>query len=94
MPWGPREGVQAYLYSFFNLDARCGWVVNTTSLPLCTRERNPVHICIGGWVGPSMVWTGAENLALTGIRSPDLQPVASFYTDWAIAADHDINILM
>jgi hypothetical protein len=25
--------------------------------------------CTGGWVGP--VWTGAENLAPTGIRPPD-----------------------
>ena len=25
----------------------------------------------GGWVGPGPVWTGAENLASTGIRSPD-----------------------
>ena len=24
-----------------------------------------------GWVAPGPVWTGAENLALTGIRSPD-----------------------
>jgi hypothetical protein len=35
------------------------------------RERDPVHIIQGVvWVqGP--VWTGAENLAFTRIRSPD-----------------------
>jgi hypothetical protein len=34
-----------------------------------TRERPATH-CIGGWaLGP--VWTGSENLALTGIRSSD-----------------------
>ena len=27
--------------------------------------------CIGSWVGPGPVWTGAENLAHIGIRSPD-----------------------
>jgi hypothetical protein len=38
--------------------------------------------CIRGWVGPGPVWMGAENLALSGIRSPD-RPVASRYTDCA-----------
>ena len=33
---------------------------------LCPRERPGTH-CTGGWP----VWTGAENLAPTGIRSPD-----------------------
>jgi hypothetical protein len=26
---------------------------------------------IGNWVGPRLVWTGAENLAPSRIRSPD-----------------------
>ena len=37
------------------------------SLP---RERPGTH-CIGGWVDPGPVWTGAENLAPTRFRSPD-----------------------
>ena len=37
------------------------------SLP---RERPRTH-CTGGWVGPRAFWTGAENLALIGIRPPD-----------------------
>ena len=37
---------------------------------LYPRERPGTH-CTGGWVGPRTVWTGAENLAPTGIRSPD-----------------------
>ena len=45
-----------------------GWVVNATPRPLYPREWSCTH-CIGGWVGP--VSTGAENLAPTGIRSPD-----------------------
>ena len=37
---------------------------------LYPRERPGTH-CTGGWVGPRAVWTDAENLASTGIRSPD-----------------------
>jgi hypothetical protein len=47
------------------------WVVSTTPRPLYSQER-PGNHCVGGWVshqGP--VWTGAENLASIGIRSPD-----------------------
>ena len=38
-----------------------------------------------GWA-PGPVWTGAENLAPTRIRSRTVQPVASRYTDYAIPA--------
>jgi len=41
---------------------------NATTRPFYPRERNPVLIV--GWP-PGMVWTGAENLAPTGIRFPD-----------------------
>ena len=42
--------------------------------------------------GPqAQVWTGAENLAFTGIRSPTVQPVAIRYTDWAILAPDWFN---
>jgi len=47
-----------------------GWVVNATPRPLCPRER-PGTRCIGGWIYPWPVWTGAENFAPTGIRSLD-----------------------
>jgi len=67
---GP-EGVE-YSYSFFNLGARWGWVVNATPRPLSPRERDPLPIVQeAGWA-PGPVWTGVENLALTGILSPDL----------------------
>ena len=36
------------------------------------RERPGTH-CIGGWVGPVLVWMGAGNLAPTRIRSLDRQ---------------------
>jgi hypothetical protein len=51
----------------FNLGARWGWVVKATPRPLYPRKRPGSN-----WVGPGLVWTGAENLASTGIRSPDL----------------------
>ena len=35
-------------------------------------QEGPGTHCIGGWVAPGPVCTGAENLAPTGIRSPDL----------------------
>ena len=40
--------------------------------PLFTPEKDPVPIVQEtGWA-PGQVWTGAENLAPNGIRSPDL----------------------
>jgi len=46
-----------------------GWVVNATPRP--PKERDAVRIVEeAGWV-PGLVWTCAENLALTGIRSTD-----------------------
>jgi hypothetical protein len=45
--------------------------------------KDPVPIVYeAGWA-PGPVRTGAENLAPTGIRSQDLQSVASRYTDYA-----------
>ena len=42
------------------------------SRPLFTTGKDPVPIVQeAGWA-PGPVWTGAENLASTGIRSPDL----------------------
>jgi hypothetical protein len=37
---------------------------------LLTEKRLSTH-CTGGWVGSSTVWTGAEDLAHTLVRSPD-----------------------
>jgi hypothetical protein len=47
-----------------------GWVANATPRPFYPRERPGTHC------GP--VWTGAENLAPTGIRSLDC-PARSDY---------------
>jgi hypothetical protein len=46
------------------------WVVNATPRPFYPRER-PGTYCTEDALAPGPVWTGAENLAPTGIRSPD-----------------------
>jgi hypothetical protein len=46
-------------------------VASPTPRPLYHRERDPVPIVQeAGWA-PGPVWTAAENLAATGMRSPD-----------------------
>jgi hypothetical protein len=56
----------------FNLGARWGPVVNATPQSLYPSGKGPVPIVQeDGW-DPGPVWTGAENLAPTEIRSPDL----------------------
>ena len=50
---------KVYLYSFFNLSARWGWVVNDTPRPLYPEARHPVPIVQGG-VGPRAVLNGYE----------------------------------
>jgi len=56
---------------FLDHGTKRGWVVNVTPRPLFTPVKDPVPIVQeAGWA-PAPVWTGAENLALTGIRSPD-----------------------
>ena len=47
-----------------------GWVVNATPPSIYPRETSGTH-CRGGLVGHASIWTGAENLAPTSIRSPD-----------------------
>jgi hypothetical protein len=57
--------------SFFNPGVKYGWVVNATPRPLHPRKTDPVPIVQkAGWA-PGPVWKGAENLATTGIRTPD-----------------------
>jgi len=49
------DGEQRYLYSFFDLGARCWWVVKATPLPLYPWERHPVPIAQeAGWVPGSV----------------------------------------
>jgi hypothetical protein len=47
------------------------WVVNVVPLRLFAWERDPVHIVQEAVWATRPVWTGAENLTPTWIRSPD-----------------------
>ena len=60
-------GVEVKLYTFFNLAATWGLLVNATPRQLYPREMAPVPIVQeAGWdSGP------AENLAPTGVRIPN-----------------------
>ena len=49
---------------------RRGWVVSRTSEQIYTRESPVLIVEEGSWF-PGPVWTGADNLASTGIRNPD-----------------------
>jgi len=56
---------------FHDHGTRRRWGVSVTLRPLFTLGKDPVPMVQqAGWA-PGPVWTGAENLALTGIRSPD-----------------------
>jgi hypothetical protein len=66
------EGDQRY-GSTLSLTSSLGdkWVVNATPRQLYPRERDPVPIVQKARWAPGSVWTAAENLALTGTRSPN-----------------------
>ena len=72
----------------FNFGAISGWMVNSTpQQPLPPgMTRYSLYKRPGGSPGP--VWTGAENLALTGFDPRTVQPVASRYTNYAVAAQN------
>jgi len=69
------DGLDAYLYPCFHLSAGSRCVINVMPRPLYPRERIS-----------EPVWTGAESLALTGVRTPIRQPLASRYTEYTIPA--------
>ena len=60
-----------------------GWVVSSTLRQHFTPGKDPVPIVQGAGWAPGPVWTVAENLVPTGIRSRTVQPVVSHYTNWA-----------
>ena len=56
---------------FHDHSTRRGWGVSVTPRPFFTPGKDPVPIVQeAGWA-PGLVWTGAESVAPTGIRSPD-----------------------
>ena len=56
-PRKPRGRVEVQLYSFFNLGARCGWVINATPVRFTPRKRRVTN-CRGVWVSPRAVLDG------------------------------------
>ena len=65
------RGSRDIALTFHDHGTRMGWGVSVTPRSLFTPGKDPVPIVQeAGWA-PGPVWTGAENLAPTGIRSPD-----------------------
>ena len=65
------RGSRGIALPFHDHGTRRGWGVSVTPRLLFTPGKHPVPIVQeAGWA-PGPVWTGAENLAPTGIRSPD-----------------------
>jgi hypothetical protein len=56
---------------FHDHGTRRGWGVSITPRPLFTSWKDPVPNLQEAVWAPGPIWTGAENLASTGIRSPD-----------------------
>jgi hypothetical protein len=78
------------------------WGVSFTPRPLFTPGKDPIHIVQeAGWA-PGPVWTGADYLAITGIRSPDrasrrqslyrlrfpIGKIAVCNIEWTLCASH------
>jgi len=70
------RGSRCIALLFLDHGTRREWGVSVTPRPLFTPGKDPVPtVQKAGW-DPRPVWTGAENLASTGIRTPDC-PVRS-----------------
>ena len=65
-----RRGSRGIALPFHDHCTRRGWGVNVTLRPLFTPGKDPVLIVQEARWAPGQVWTDAENLAPTGIRSP------------------------
>ena len=81
--WRPRRGVEVQLYSFFELRARWGWVVNATPRPLYPGKdtRYPLYRRLGG---PQGRYGPVQKISpLPGFDPRTIQPVADRYTDCA-----------
>ena len=65
------RGSRGIALPFHDHGNRRGWEVCVTPRPLFTPEKDPVPIVQEAEWTPGPVWTDAENLAATGIRSPD-----------------------
>ena len=80
------RGSRGIAILFLDHGTRRGWGVSVTPRPLFTPGKDPIPIVQEAGSVPGPVWTGAENLASTGIRSPDRPARNHSYTHWAIPA--------
>jgi hypothetical protein len=65
------RGSRGIALPFLDNGTRRGWKVSVTPRPLFTPGKDPVPVVQeAGWA-PGPVWTSVENLAPTGIPSPD-----------------------
>jgi hypothetical protein len=64
-------GSRSIVVPFLDHGTRKVWGVSVTPRPLFTPKKDPVPIVQEAGRAPVPVWTGAENLASNGIRSPD-----------------------
>jgi hypothetical protein len=88
----PIGGLEVKFYTFFNLGVRWGWVVNATPRPLYPRQTLDTY-CIGGWVGARAGLDGwRKSRPPPGFDPRTGMPVASRYTDWAIAAQQKYGL--
>ena len=79
-PYGPWES-RVIALPFHDYGTKREWGVSVTSRPLFTLGKDPLPIVQeSGW-DPGLVWTGAEYVATTGIRSPD-RPARSQSLYW------------
>ena len=75
------RGCRCIALPFHDHGTRRGWGVSVTPRPLFTPGKDPVPILQEtGW-DPGPVWTGAENLASTGIRSPDCCDISQYVNE-------------
>jgi hypothetical protein len=78
-PRRPLRRVEVQLTLFLDLGTRRGWGFSVTPRQHSTPRKDPVPIVQeAGWA-PGPVWTGAENLVPTGIRSTDVPARSQSY---------------
>jgi hypothetical protein len=68
MLWSHRKIVEVQLFSFFNLEAKCGWVRNNMLRPLYT-GKDPVPSSQETAWAPGPLWLDTENAAPTGLET-------------------------
>jgi hypothetical protein len=67
-------------------------VVNATPRPLYARERDPAPVVQEAGRSPGPVWTRAENLAPTGIRSAGCPALSELLYLLLYPGPHQVNV--